>query len=118
MVKLTDLHPAWIDHGDRNGLGVAFDCLIGHHSFQGRDVPCVIRNWILFANPLDGGTPWPGHSRVLIVACFPDGCDTEVAGCGESRWQRTGTTFETLSMTPSVNAYTCGHLTLSNGVFA
>lgn len=116
-VRLTDLHPAWIDHGERKGLGVAFDCMVGHHRFEEKDVPCVIRNWILFANPLDGGEAWSGHSRTLIVALNPDGCDTEIAGCGTSRWTRTGDTFENLSMTPSVNAHVCGHLTLTNGVF-
>ena len=116
-VRLVDLKPAWIDHGDRRGLGVAFDCMVGHHRFQGAEVPCTIRNWILFANPLDGGPAWPGNSRTLIVACFPGGWDTEIAGCGTCRWTRKGDAFDTLSMTPSVDAGACGHLTLTDGVF-
>src|SRR5579883_2870751 len=117
MPRLIDLNPAWIDHGDRKGLGVAFDCMVGTHRFQGKDVPCTIRNWVLFANPLDGGPPWPGHSRTLIVAVFPNGAYTEIAGCGTCRWTRTGDTFEALSMTPSVDAHVCGHFTLTDGVF-
>lgn len=115
MPKLTDLNPAWIDHGDRKGLGLAFDCMVGAHF--GR--PCTVRNWILFANPLDGGPAWPGHSRTLILAKLPNEDDRyEIAGCAESRWKRTGDTFETLSMAPSVNAHSCGHYTLTNGAFA
>lgn len=113
--KLVDLHPQWIDLPElkRHGLGVAFDCMVGLHHGK----PCTIRNWILFANPLDGGPPWPGESRGLIVLLNPEGTDGEISGCGTSRWQRTGETFDTLSMTPSVNAHTCGHYTLTKGVF-
>jgi hypothetical protein len=104
-MKLIDLNPAWIDYGNRKGLGVAFDCMVGEHQFQDRMERCTIRNWVLFTNPIDGGPPWPGNSRTLIVAIYPDGTDGPVAGCGEYRWQRTGDTFETLSMTPSVDAH-------------
>lgn len=117
MVRLVDLHPEWIDYEGRHGLGVAFDCMVGSHPYQGQDVPCTIRNWILFANPLDGGQPWPGDSRTLIVAARGEDDQHEFAGCGTCRWQRTGDTFETLSMTPSVDAGACGHKTLSDGVF-
>jgi hypothetical protein len=115
-MKLIDLHPAWIDHGDRKGLGVTFDCMIGtHHDNK----PCEIRNWILFANPLDSGAPWPGESRSLILALVPDENEQyRIRGCGTSRWTRSGDTFETLSCTPSWNAHGCGHLTLTNGLFA
>jgi hypothetical protein len=116
-MKLTTLNPSWIDHGDRKGIGIAFDCMVGSHQFQGKSVPCTIRNWILFANPLDGGPAWPGDSRSLIVAIFPDGTDGQVAGCGTCRWNRSGDTFESLSMTPSVNANACGHMTLTSGEF-
>ena len=112
-VSLASLNPQWIDYQDRSGLGIAFDCMVGSHHGE----KCTIRNWILFANPLDGGPPWPGDSRSLIIAVYPHGTDGQVAGCGDRRWNRSGDTFETLSMTPSVNAGVCGHLTLTNGVF-
>lgn len=112
-MKLTSLNPEWIDHGERKGLGVAFNCMVGTHFGK----PCTIRYWILFANPLDGGAPWPGNSRTLIVEKYPDGTDGEVAGCGECRWNRSGDNFENLSMTPSVDAHACGHMTLTNGLF-
>ena len=122
MVRLVDLNPTWIDHGKRKGLGVAFDCMVGTH--HGKH--CVIRNWILFSNPLDGGPAWPGESRALMMekrdsheASLVDGREIfELAGCGKSRWLRIGDNFESLSMTPSVNAGPCGHMTLTNGIFA
>jgi hypothetical protein len=115
--RLVDLNPVWVDlpSENRRGLGVFFDCMIGSHF----DKKCTIRNMILFANPLDGGSPWPGESRSLILKLSPEEEQRyEIAGCGTSRWQRQGETFETLSMQPSVNAHSCGHYTLSNGVFA
>lgn len=116
-IKLTDLHPAWIDLPDegRHGLGLLFDCMVGEHNGK----PCYIKNIILFKNPLDGGEPFPGESRAILLKLYPDEEERyDLRGCGTSRWQRTGETFETLSMTPSVDAHSCGHYTLTNGVFA
>ncbi len=113
-VKLTNLNPQWIDHDSRHGLGVSFDCMVGKHGER----VCKVRNWILFANPLDGGQPWPGESRSLILAAVPKEEDRwSIAGCGTCRWQRTGDTFESLSMSPSVNAGACGHMILTDGEF-
>jgi hypothetical protein len=122
MPSLIDLNPAWIDHGARRGLGIAFDCMVGDHHGK----KCPIRNWILFANPLDGGPPFEGNSRMLMMQKgqadslgLVDGKEIfDISGCGESRWTRTGDTFETLSMSPSVNAFSCGHFTLTAGVFS
>jgi len=86
-VKLTDLNPRWIGAGGsgvtqngqpvprREGVGVMFNCPCGKH---GDDNPV----YVPFANPLDGGPaydPKPGRG-----------------------WQRTGDTFETLTLTPSI----------------
>jgi hypothetical protein len=89
-VRLVDLEPKWIDRNGRTGLGVIFNCMIGH---------CCGRIRIYFTNPLDGGPAWPVDDQ------------------NSHRWTRTGDSFETLSMTPSVNADVCGHLTLTDGVF-
>ena len=113
MPKLSDLNSAWIDHDDRRGLGVEFDCMVGSH-FGKR---CECRIWILFANPIDGGATWPGESRSLIVAKLGREARELIVGCGPYRWTRTGDTFDTLTMTPSVDAHACGHFTLTNGVF-
>jgi hypothetical protein len=52
---------------------------------------CGIRGYVAFANPLDGGPP---HISL-----------------GEPTWQRTGDTFETLTLSPSIlrtRPYGCG----------
>lgn len=92
-VRLVDIGPRWINYGDRKGVGISFECMARH---------CGGRIRVLFANPLDGGQAWP---------------DDEQHGGGPYRWHRSGETFETLSMTPSVDADVCGHMTLTNGVF-
>ena len=121
-IRLVDLNPAWIDlpadlgsnRPARHGLGVAYDPMVPVKSSMG-----AYRLWTLFANPLDGGPAWPGNSRSLILLLNPDPADVRwlIVGCGTIRWQCTGNTFETLSMTPSVDAHEFGHMTLTNGVF-
>lgn len=90
--RLVDLNPTWFGiHGrDTEGAGVIFDC------------PCQSDScaWggkiaITFANPLRG-EPAPG----------PD----------ERMWQRTGDAFETLTLSPSINAVGHWHGWLRNGV--
>lgn len=115
-VRLIDLDPHWIDLGERRGLGILYRCMVGH---------CNGYNAPLFANPLDGGPPFAGDSWALLdellqtdlIGYGPDGLRRLVRGCGDCRWTRKGETFEALSMTPSVNAHECGHLTLTDGVF-
>jgi hypothetical protein len=83
-VKLTDLAPSFVGSG---GEGVT--------AAQGNPVPrregigisfdcpcgsCGFPLFVAFANPLDGGTPF--HEKPV--------------------WQRTGDTFETLTLTPSI----------------
>jgi len=115
-VKLTDLKPEWVNVDDRKGLGVIYGCLVGSHH-DGK--PCPIRNVTLFANPLDGGPPWPGNSRSLILKLFGEEERYNIRGCGECRWNRNEktTTFEDLTLTPSCDNHQCGHMTLTNGVF-
>lgn len=86
-MKLTDLNPQWVGAGgagitdgngnpvpERRGLGITFDCPCG----------CDRGVFIPFANPLDGGAPWdPDEPR-------------------RARWQRTGDTFDALTLTPSI----------------
>lgn len=110
-IRLLDLHPAWVDHGDRRGLGVEFDCMVCH---------CRGRLMILFANPLDGGPAWEGNGFALLYDRLPeDQKDGPILNrsCGPHRWTREGDAFETLTMRPSVDAYECGHLTLTAGGF-
>lgn len=123
MPKLTDFAPQWIDHAGRRGLGL----------FMTSPVNPKWRLCVLFANPLDGGPAWLGESRDLLAVMFPvqtepgkpdakgrwDG-DVDAEGrwlmaCGSFRWQRTGDTFESLSLSPSVDAHNMGHFTITNG---
>jgi hypothetical protein len=87
-MKLTDLNPRWFDAGGegvydkdmnpapkREGVGINFDCPCGNHT-ERWDRQC----FITFNNPLDGGRPY----------------DTSPL------WNRTGDTFDTLTITPSI----------------
>lgn len=84
-MKLTDLNPKFYGAGGpgvtradgspaphREGVALVFDCPCG-----GECLPVAVE----FANPLDGGPPLrsDGHT-----------------------WQRTGDTFETLTLQPSI----------------
>ena len=84
-LRLTALHPRWLGAGGagvsgpdgqprsrREGCGIMLDCPCGDRS-EGHQL------FVPFANPLDGGP------------------------CLEPKgWQRTGDTFETLTLTPSI----------------
>lgn len=84
-MKLTDLNPSWTSEGgpgitrdgqpvpERRGVGIIIDCPCGNRDEDHR-------LFIPFAVALDGS---PGSY-------------------GEKGWQRTGDTFETLTLRPSV----------------
>jgi hypothetical protein len=76
-MRLTDLEPSWFTIGaGRHGMGLTFLCPVCRTQHLG----------IWFANPLDGGEPAPPNERP-----YP-------------RWKRTGDTFETMTLAPSVDA--------------
>lgn len=95
--KLVDLHPKWINASGRHGVGVSFD-----HPRPSPGGAGGVR--VLFANPLDGGDPLPN------AASTPSNNDGV-------RWLRTGETFETLSLHPSIDEGKPGwHGWVRNGV--
>jgi len=112
MPRLIDFDPQWIDTADRKGLGLKLKCPAGH---------CDGWLWVLFANPLDGGPAWEGDCFALMFDFYEATRDEQRDGpvrdrpCGKARWNRTGDVFETLSLSPSVNAHQCGHFTVTNG---
>jgi hypothetical protein len=82
LVRLVELDPGWFvtDEG-RRGMGITFLC------------PCCriqhLRIW--FANPIDGGPP-------AAPGVFP-----------LPRWKRSGDTFDTLTIEPSIDCSKFGH---------
>jgi len=83
-MKLIELDPHWVGGGGdgvtqngqpvprREGVGLGFDCPCG----------CDSRMYVGFANPLDGGPAYDPRPN--------------------AQWQRTGDTFEALTLTPSI----------------
>ncbi len=93
-MRLADLNPRWgnRDHARTERVGVWFDCpgecCSNKVSMVDRSgyVPSEHekeRIWVPFANPLDGLSP--------------------VSDAPEFGWQRTGETFETLTLAPSID---------------
>ncbi len=102
-MKLTDLHPQFLVAGgegisnadgspapERTGVGVLCDCPCGNTDEDHR-------LFVPFANPIDGGLP--------------------VHTGKNNGWSRTGETFETLTLTPSIQRVGgCGwHGFITNG---
>ncbi len=80
-MKLTDLNPRWIGlkywHGPAFYIGITFDCPHCHTQ----------RLAAHFDKPIDPTNCFPDYRG------FPD----------ELKWKREGNTFETLSLSPSVD---------------
>lgn len=95
-MRLTELNPRWYAHGDSPDIvGVTFDC------------PCCAPGGKV--NSL--GVMYRPRLGVLFKQEIDrDGLPNEIhwtrAGI---KWDRTGDTFDTLSLTPSVDASKWGH---------
>ena len=99
-MKLSDLDPRWAIDADiviggvykhfegRHGMAVSFECphCIERERLTGDKRVTRLAVW--FDNPIDGGPP------------------TDDA---EFKWQRTGDSFDTLTLSPSVDASKVGH---------
>lgn len=86
-MKLIELDPRWIGEKGRNGMGITFDC------------PCCngeTRIGVYFKNPVDGGAP-----RTVEQRTFKDKNGKVKV---QPLWQRTGNTFDVLTLKPSINA--------------
>lgn len=72
-MRLSELNPEWVNqHDGSRGIGIELDCPCGK---------CGFRLVVLFEVALDG-KPVPGNHA--------------------ARWGRTGDTFETLTLSPSI----------------
>ena len=93
-MKLTELRPRWITpanwHGPFLAYGIEFDC-----------PTCGHRLAVHFL-------PWINPDRLPTEGDF---------AYGQLKWQRTGDTFETLSLQPSIDfgAAGCWHGHITNG---
>ena len=100
VMKLIDLDPRWCSDGDiviggvvkhfegRRGMAVSFECPHCVARFQQTGDRRVQRLAVWFQNPVDGGPPTDDAKHL---------------------WQRTGDTFETLTLSPSIDASSDGH---------
>lgn len=91
MKPLADLEPTWIERAGRV-VGVRFVCPIDDGAGPHREGHQVA---VLFLNPPDDGEAHPDDPS----------CPGNSAG---QRWTRAGTTFETLSLSPSVDCTQAG----------
>lgn len=102
MMKLKDLSPKWAVDADiviggkaqhfpgRKGMGITFacpHCVAVHPGVLERGGPVQFLG-VWFANPIDG-KPATDDAKHL--------------------WQRTGNSFETLTLAPSIDASESGH---------
>lgn len=107
MPRLVDYDPICIEIDGRRGLGFTMLCP-GHDKAH--------RIVVLFANPLDGGLPYVGNSFDLAEALENDPRHQPIyRGCGTFRWKRAGDSFDSMSISPSINAHDCGHFTVTDG---
>lgn len=96
-MKLIDLDPRWtVEVAERQGMGITFDC----PHCQGNAPEDIARLGVWFVNPIDGGSPASEKTREFT--------SNGVRGL-MPLWTRTGDTFETLTLTPSINAEISGH---------
>lgn len=85
-MRLAELNPRWwadsTDGTTGRHLGVTFDC-----PHCPKEHP--LRLSVAFSNPIGGGEPYAVPTKL--------------------HWQRTGEDFETLTLTPSIDASGFGH---------
>lgn len=100
-MRLTELIPHWWGDGTGRELGITFLC-----------PHCrTVRLGIAFANPIDGGPPSPivtSTGMPHIIRDHIHEARTFDVPPGHL-WQRTGSDFETLTLSPSVDASAAGH---------
>ncbi len=95
-MRLLDLNPRWYSYGDSPDIvGITFDC------------PCCAPDGKVSSL----GTKYRPRLGVLFVNEIDrDGLPNDVHWTrGGRKWTRTGETFETLSLTPSIDASSFGH---------
>lgn len=97
-MRLADLNPRWSGSSGRSGAGVTFDC----------PGPCCAGKPSVISTPEGSEKDYEGSKERLYVP-FRNPIDGGDPIMGEPRWNRIGETFDTLSLTPSVDASRFGH---------
>lgn len=112
-MKLADLNPRWFAEEGRRGQGVLFDCpgcragVCADAKDGGRPFRLAVA-----ITPLDGGAPFPIKKMETLFSAIEAAEGEEWTGRVVPPgivWGRTGETFETLSISPSVDASASGH---------
>lgn len=98
-MKLLDLEPRWAGYGGLHGLPEAE----GKRCYIGVVFLCphcrATRLGVLFDNPIDDGIGW-------LVDHWPTNQEMRSA---RKLWHREGETFDTLSLSPSIDVSAHGH---------
>ena len=95
-MRLAGLNPRWFTQGDSPDLiGITFDC------------PCCAPD----GKVISLGTKYRPRIGVLFVEEIDrDGLPNDVHWTRKGvKWHRTGDTFDTLTLTPSINCESFGH---------
>lgn len=104
-MRLADLEPRWFAEPGRHGQGLTFDCpcCLGK--------PEAVRLAAAFTPPLDGGPVIDLRPAVTWPALNPrpDGAPGPVTVPPGIHWARQGDTFDTLTLSPSIDASPAGH---------
>lgn len=103
-MKLLELNPRWFAEEGRHGQGLTFECphCVGK--------PNGVRIGAAFVPTLDGGPVIGLDPQHLWPALWPppDGPSVTTVPPG-IHWQRSGDTFENLTLSPSIDASASGH---------
>jgi len=99
-MRLIDLEPRWAmdadiviggvsrHYDDRHGMGLSFECPHCVARERATGDKRVVRLGVYFSNPVDGLPPTDDATHL---------------------WQRSGETFDDLTLTPSIDASNDGH---------
>jgi len=99
---LSELEPRWWAEAGRHKQGVSFLC---PHCVLAKD-PNPQRLGVAFANPIDGGA----QVKLGLEVHLTNVHDLRLYDVPPGfHWTRIGDTFETLSLTPSVDCSRSGH---------
>lgn len=106
MTKLVDLDPGWVGHGGEDVFKVNAD---------GSRSPIPYREKVGFSCDCPSGCGEP----MFIPFENPEDGGPAVVNPGQHGWRREGTTFETLTVTPSIQRVggCAWHGFLTNGIF-